>query len=156
MKKTQSRATAFIETRKQHLSEIAEDYVEIVLDLIKLKGEARTSDIAKELGVSHVTVIRTIKRLEKKGLFFTENHQPIKLTKKGLEAAVSSKNKHEFLLQYLLRLGVREETARIDVEGIEHHVSEETLQAFQNHFEQLENLPACSDNQRNPKMCYTN
>lgn len=134
MTKKPARAIAFIETRKQHLSEIAEDYAEIVFDLIKLNGEARTCDIAKQLGVSHVTVIRTIKRLENKGLFLTENHQPIKLTQKGLELAFFSKNKHEFLLQYLLRLGVSEETARIDVEGMEHHISNETLQAMQNHF----------------------
>ena len=140
MKKT-SRATAFIETRKQHLSEIGEDYAEIVFDLIKLKGEARTCDIAKQLGVSHVTVLRTIKRLENKDLFLTENHQPIKLTKKGLELAIFSKNKHEFLLQYLLRLGVSEETASIDVEGMEHHISEETLQALKKHLALLHKSP---------------
>jgi DtxR family manganese transport transcriptional regulator len=137
MKNKPPRATAFIETRKKHLEEIAEDYAEIVFDLIKLKGEARTCDIAKQLGVSHVTVLRTIKRLENKNLFLTENHQPIKLTKEGLELAVLSKNKHDFLLQYLLKLGISEETARIDVEGMEHHISDETLQAFKNQFNTL-------------------
>ncbi|CRX37446.1 manganese-binding transcriptional regulator MntR [Estrella lausannensis] len=138
MKKKQSRAKAFIETRKQHLAEIAEDYVEIVFDLIEQKGEARTCDIAKQLGVSHVTVIRTVKRLESKGLFQTESHKPVRLTEKGLELASFSKKKHEFLLQYLLLLGVPEEIARIDVEGMEHHISEETLKAFQTHFQKIQ------------------
>lgn len=138
MKKKQSRAKAFIETRKQHLSEIAEDYAEIVFDLIEQKGEARTCDIAKQLGVSHVTVIRTVKRLESKGLFLTESHKPVRLTERGLELASFSKKKHEFLLKYLLLLGVSEETARIDVEGMEHHISEETLNAFQSHFRRIQ------------------
>lgn len=137
MKKKQSRAKAFIETRKQHLAEIAEDYAEIVFDLIEQKGEARTCDIAKQLGVSHVTVIRTVKRLVGKGLFITESHKPVRLTEIGLELASFSKKRHEFLLKYLLFLGVSEETARIDVEGMEHHISEETLKAFQSHLERL-------------------
>lgn len=137
MKKKDSRARAFIETRKQHLAEIAEDYAEIIFDLIALKGEARTCDIAKELGVSHVTVIRTVNRLKSKGLFETENYQPIRLTEKGLELATSSKAKHEFLLKYLMHLGVSEETARIDVEGMEHHISEETLNALRGHLNKL-------------------
>lgn len=131
------RAKAFIATRKHHLSETAEDYVEIVSDLILAKGSAKTCDIATQLGVSHVTVIRTLKRLEKKGLLVTGQHQPVILTEEGAKLAAASKERHLFLLTYLKALGVPEEIAEVDVEGIEHHIHPVTLQAFKRHLQQI-------------------
>lgn len=127
------RAESFIATRNHHQTETAEDYVEIISDLITQKGRARTCDIAKHLGVSHVTVIRTIERLKKRGYVYYEQYQPIHLTEEGLKLATISKEKHRFLLEYLLALGVPESIAAIDVEGMEHHISPETIEAFQKH-----------------------
>lgn len=126
------RAKAFIETRKHHLAEIAEDYVEIISDLIQAKGDVRVNDIAEQLGVSHVTVIRTLQRLETKGLLTAS---PIVLSKSGSKLAASCKARHQFLLEYLNKLGVPEEVAQIDVEGIEHHISPATLEAFKKHLD---------------------
>lgn len=140
MKKKCARAVPFVETRIHHLSEIAEDYVEIVFDLIEQKGEARIGDIAEHLGVSHVTVVRTIERLKKKHYLKSQQHQPVTLTEEGLQLALLSKQRHRFLLEYLLALGVPEEIAAIDVEGMEHHISPITLQAFQSHLKQLDLL----------------
>lgn len=137
MKKKCARAEPFIATRSHHLSETAEDYVEIVSDLTALKGEARTCDIAQQLGVSHVTVIRTVERLKKKGYLLSKQHQPVTLTAAGKELASFSKQRHQFLLEYLKALGVPDPIAAIDVEGMEHHISKETLEAFQKHLEQL-------------------
>lgn len=137
MKKKCARSEPFIETRNHHSVEIAEDYVEIVFDLINQKGEARTCDIADHLGVSHVTAVRTIDRLKQKGYLVTEQHQPVTLSKKGLQLAMSSKEKHHFLLQYLMALGISEKAAAIDVEGMEHHISQETLDAFRRHYQLL-------------------
>lgn len=137
MKKKCTRAEPFIATRNHHLSETAEDYVEIVSDLTSLKGEARTCDIAKHLGVSHVTAIRTIERLKKKGYLTSEQYQPIMLTEEGHKLASFSKERHQFLLEYLKILGVPEDIAAIDVEGMEHHISQATLDAFKRHFDIL-------------------
>lgn len=137
MKKHSPRAEPFIATRLHHLQETAEDYVEIVADLISQKGEARTCDIADQLGVSHVTVVKTLKRLEKKGYLVSLQHQPITLTFEGEKLAKASKQRHQFLFDYLVALGVPEEVALIDVEGIEHHISPLTLDVFKKHLEFL-------------------
>lgn len=137
MKKKSPRAESFIATRNQHLLETVEDYVEIIFDLINLKGEARVTDIAECLGVSHVTVVKTIGRLKSKGYLLSEPYQPITLTEKGLSLASFSKKRHSFLLEYLMMLGVPKETAEIDAEGIEHHISAPTFEALQRHFEQI-------------------
>ena len=141
MKKGCTRAESFIATRDRHNSETAEDYVEIVADLINLKGEAKVCDIAEYLGVCHVTVVRTIGRLKKKGYVHSQPHQPILLTDKGLQLALFSKKRHRFLLEYLIALGVPKEVANIDVEGMEHHVSTPTLEAFQKHLEKIKGAP---------------
>ncbi len=137
MKKNLRRAKPFIATRNHHVSETAEDYVEIIYDIISRKGEARVCDIAKHLGVSHVTVVRTVERLRKKGLVKTEQNQPVTLTAKGTKLAKMSKERHAFLMDYLIALGVPKHIAEIDVEGMEHHVSEDTIRAFQKHLELL-------------------
>ena len=136
MTKNCIRAEPFIATRNQHLSELAEDYVEIIADLIRLKGKAKTCDIAKQLGVSHVTVIRTLERLRQKNLLVADKG-PITLTSEGKELADFCKARHLFLVEYLLALGVPEPIAIIDVEGLEHHVSPTTLKAFKKHLKSI-------------------
>lgn len=137
MKNKCVRAEPFIATRNHHLSETAEDYVEIISDLIKQKGKARTCDIATLLGVSHVTVIRTIERLKKKGYIQYEQSQPITLTEEGTKLAAFSKERHHLLLEYLVALGVPESIAAIDVEGMEHHISPATTAALKKHLDLL-------------------
>lgn len=137
MKNKCKRAEPFIATRGHHDSETAEDYVEIVADLIDQKGEARVCDIAGQLGVSHVTVVRTIERLKDKGYVRSSQHQPVTLTKKGAGLAAFSKERHQFLVEYLAALGVPRNIAEIDVEGMEHHVSQETIHAFKKHLDLL-------------------
>ncbi len=138
MKKKCDPAEPFIVTRNQHQSELAEDYVEIVYDLIQEKGEARVCDIAQRIGVSHVTVIRTVDRLKKRGYLLTESHQPVSLTPTGTKLAVFCKKRHQFLLKYLTTLGVPDHIAKIDVEGMEHHVSSTTMQVFEKHLSMLQ------------------
>lgn len=137
MKTTSKSAEPFIATRNQHLSELAEDYVELIYDLIQEKNEARVCDIAERFGVSHVTVIRTLDRLKKRGLLAAKPQQPISLTPEGEELAMQCKLRHSFLLSYLIALGVPEKVAKIDVEGMEHHVSPATMKAFEKHLKIL-------------------
>lgn len=137
-----SQSEPFIATRAHHLLELAEDYVELIAELIAEKNEAKISDLAKHFGVSHVTVIRAVERLKKKGyLVATEGH-PLALTKKGATLAAFSKERHLFLLKYLAFLGVPDSVAAIDVEGMEHHISKTTMDAFKRHMEgKISHLP---------------
>ncbi len=121
------------QTRREHANEIAEDYVEAIADLLVELGEARVVDLAKRLGVTHVTVNRTIARLQQAGLVTTQPYRAIFLTEKGRTLAAACKSRHETVVAFLLGLGIPERVAEMDAEGIEHHVSPETLSAFKRH-----------------------
>ncbi len=120
----------FQRTREDHSRERAEDYVEMIDSLIRETGEARAVDIAGRLGVSHVTVSKTVQRLQREGLVTAQPYRSIFLTEKGAEIAAASQARHDLVLAFLRSIGVSEETANADAEGIEHHVSEETLAAM--------------------------
>lgn len=123
-------ASALRHTRHQHATETAQDYAEAVADLAATCGEARAVDLARRLGVSHVTVIRTIARLQRDGYVSTRPYRSIFLTEKGLRLAEESRSRHEIVVAFLRALGVPDAIAQTDAEGIEHHVSPETLAAF--------------------------
>jgi DtxR family manganese transport transcriptional regulator len=123
-------AAHFGRTRRDHRSELAEDYVELIADLIDAKGEARTVDLAERLGVSSPSVNSTIARLQREGLVRSEPYRSIFLTEAGRALAQSCRRRHRIVLEFLRALGVREEVAATDAEGIEHHVSAETLDAL--------------------------
>lgn len=117
-------------TRNDHATEIAEDYLEAIAQTIEVNGKCRVVDLAREFGVSHVTVNRTIGRLQRDGFVQTEPYGPIELTRSGKRIAMRSIEKHQVVLEFLLALGVSEQTAIVDSEGIEHHVSKETLEVM--------------------------
>ena len=117
-------------TRREHANEIAEDYVEAIADLVAETGEARVVDLAKRLGVTHVTVNRTILRLQKTGLVSSQPYRAIFLTDKGRTLATACKSRHKVVVAFLRSLGIPERVAEMDAEGIEHHVSPKTLTAF--------------------------
>lgn len=117
-------------TRRDHASETAEDYVEAVADILSLREHCRVTDLAKRFAVSHVTVNRIVHRLQKNGLLKTEPYRPIRLTAKGKRLADQCRQRHEIVYQFLISIGVDESTAAIDAEGIEHHVSPQTLERF--------------------------
>ena len=117
----------FAKVRADHSSETAEDYVEGISDIIHRQGTCRVKDMAKQMGVSHVTVVRTIARLAKEGLAISEPYRPVRLTAKGERLAARSRQRDEIVLSFLLALGVGPIDAARDAEGIEHHVSPDTL-----------------------------
>ena len=123
-------ARAHQRVRHDHSTETAEDYVEAVAEIIESAGACRVRDLAERFGVSHVTVIRTIKRLESEGLVSTEPYKPIELTAKGRKLAKQCKQRHETVVRFLLAIGISRRVAETDAEGIEHHVSKETLARF--------------------------
>ena len=132
-------AKGFTNTRKAHQTETAEDYVELIADLNDVKGEARLTDLARRLGVSQATASRVITRLRKEGLVKSEKYRSLFLTPEGIELARNCKKRHEIIRDFLIKLGVSQKTAEIDTEGMEHHVSQETLEIFQEFLKENKN-----------------
>lgn len=126
----------FDRIRRDHTTELAEDYVEAISEILGRDGICKGVDLAKYFGVSSVTVTKTIARLQSEGLVDTKPYAPLSLTRKGQNLANVVKAKHEIVLKFLLALGISPETAEMDAEGIEHHVSPETLRAFQRFIEE--------------------
>jgi DtxR family transcriptional regulator, manganese transport regulator len=124
-------ANAHSRTRSDHSQETAEDYVEAVADIIRKQPTCRIADLAKHFAVSHVTVHRIIARLQAEGLVETQPYRPVTLTAKGEEIALLSRQRHEIVFQFLLAIGVSPDMAAIDAEGIEHHVSPQTLRQME-------------------------
>lgn len=120
----------FRQTRAARRNALLEDYVELIADLIADGGEARQVDIAARLGVAQPTVAKALRRLTAEGFVVQKPYRGVFLTELGESIARASRLRHETVQAFLLSLGVAPETARIDAEGIEHHVSEETLAAF--------------------------
>jgi DtxR family manganese transport transcriptional regulator len=128
---SQQRLNRHSRTRSDHATETAEDYVEAIAALVAEKGICRAVDLARQFQVSHVTVNRTIQRLKRQGLVHSEPYGPVTLTEPGKQTATVAHQRHETVSRFLIALGVSEVVAAIDAEGIEHHVSPETLAAME-------------------------
>ena len=125
-----TQARRFGKTRSAQSAALLEDYVELIADLLQDSGEARPTDIARRLGVSHATAIKTIARLKRAGLATARPYRGVFLTDKGQALAERVRIRHRLVVDVLCALGVPTEAAEADAEGIEHHVSETTLKAF--------------------------
>ncbi len=123
-------AKIYQRTRSDHASEIAEDYVEAIADVIVANGVCRAVDLVAHFAVTHATVSNTISRLHRDGFVDTAPYQPIALTAKGNRLASQAKKRHKIVTAFLKRIGVGDRAAEIDSEGMEHHVSKETLDAM--------------------------
>jgi DtxR family manganese transport transcriptional regulator len=123
-------AEGFRQTRAAHRPETAEDYVELIAELIDQRGAARAVDIAARLGVAQATVAAMVARLQRDGLVDHQPYRSIFLTEAGRQLAEAAHWRHRLVVAFLRALGVSEQTAERDAEGIEHHVSDETLEAF--------------------------
>ena len=120
----------FRQVREAHRRELIDDYVELISDLIREVGEARQVDMAARLGVSQPTVAKMLKRLASVGLIEMIPWRGVFLTPEGEKLAQESRERHQLVENFLLVLGVSPEIARRDAEGMEHHVSEDTLVKF--------------------------
>jgi len=125
-----TQARRFGKTRSAQSTALLEDYVELIADLLASAGEARPTDIARRLGVSHATAIKTISRLKRAGMAIARPYRGVFLTEAGDALAQRVRARHRLVVDVLLAIGVPAEAAEADAEGIEHHVSETTLNAF--------------------------
>lgn len=130
MPEESAQALRFGKARTAQSTAVLEDYVELIADLLATAGEARPTDIARRLGVSHATAIKSIGRLKREGLATSKPYRGVFLTEAGHALAARVRARHRTVVDLLLAVGVPLEAAELDAEGIEHHVSEATLAAF--------------------------
>ncbi|MCC6235153.1 MAG: transcriptional regulator MntR [Verrucomicrobiales bacterium] len=105
----------------------AEDYLERIHELIEEKGYARVVDIADSLQVREASVTSMVQRLGEQGYLNYERYRGLVLTPKGREVACQIQERHETLARFFSLLGIDTETQRRDIEGIEHHLSTDTV-----------------------------
>jgi DtxR family transcriptional regulator, manganese transport regulator len=126
-----AQAARHTRARTARAGALLEDYVELIDDLLATGGEARATDIARRLGVSHATAINTIGRLKTAGLAHSKPYRGVFLTDAGRSLAERVRARHRLVVDVLVAIGVPQDVAETDAEGIEHHVSESALRAFE-------------------------
>jgi DtxR family manganese transport transcriptional regulator len=128
---TGAESLRFDRARSARSAEILEDYTELIADLMEEHGEARITDIARRLGVTHPTATKAVARLKREGLVTSRPYRGVFLTETGAAMAERVRVRHRLVVAFLLAVGVPPEAAEADAEGIEHYVSEATLAAFE-------------------------
>jgi Mn-dependent DtxR family transcriptional regulator len=112
-----------------------EDYLEVIYELVQYKGYATTIDISECLNVSSPSVTYMIQRLNESGHLNYEKYRGIRLTGKGILVAKNIQERHGLLAEFLKIIGVDEDTANKDAEGIEHHLQPKTLEKLEQFIE---------------------
>ena len=103
----------FEQVRSARNSETAEDYTEMIADLIRNAGEARAVDLAKHFGVTGPTVNSIIRRLVRDGLVVSKPYRSIFLTDKGQTLADYCKKRHEIVYNFLIKIGVNSDMPKM-------------------------------------------
>lgn len=125
--------------RTSHLgSPAVEDYLEQIHNLIGSKGYARVVDIAQNLGISQASVTNMIQKLDAEGFVVYERYRGVVLTEEGSRVGAAIARRHEVLTRLLSGFGLDPETVHEDVEGMEHHISRQTLEVLTLLMEELE------------------
>jgi DtxR family manganese transport transcriptional regulator len=131
----QDQAARHAQARQARAGALLEDYVELIDDLLGEGGEARPTDIARRLGVSHGTAIKTINRLKREGLAHAKPYRGVFLTEAGQALAHRARTRHRLVVDLLIAVGVPAAVVEADAEGMEHHVSDTALKAFEQFLE---------------------
>ncbi|EEW24609.1 manganese-binding transcriptional regulator MntR [Rhodobacter ferrooxidans] len=126
-----AQADRFSHARTAQSMTLLEDYTEMIDDLVRAHGEARITDIAHLMGVTHPTATKAVARLKREGLAVSRPYRGVFLTEAGNAMAARVRARHRIVVDVLLALGVPADAAEIDAEGMEHHVSAATLAAFE-------------------------
>jgi Mn-dependent DtxR family transcriptional regulator len=123
--------------KKEDRTDRMEDYLEIIYELIQEKGYATTVDISSYLNVSSPSVTKMMQKLDETGYLKYEKYRGIKLTNEGIRIARSIRNRHGLLAEFFMIIGIDEETANNDAEGIEHHLHPETMKKLEEFINEL-------------------
>jgi Mn-dependent DtxR family transcriptional regulator len=117
-----------------------EDYLEVIYELIRQKGYATAVDISESLSVSSPSVTKMLKRLDENKYLRYEKYRGISLTGEGIAVAENIHQKHGLLAEFLKMIGVDENIANVDAEGIEHHIHAETLKKLELFVNNIKNI----------------
>jgi Mn-dependent DtxR family transcriptional regulator len=123
--------------KKQDRTDRMEDYLEVIYELVQQKGYATTVDISSYLNVSSPSVTKMMQKLDETGYLNYEKYRGIKLTNEGTRIARNIRNRHGLLAEFFMIIGVDEETANNDAEGIEHHLHPETMKKLEEFINEL-------------------
>jgi Mn-dependent DtxR family transcriptional regulator len=138
------------QSEKSSYSTRMEDYLEVISELVELKGYATTLDISRYMNVSAPSVTKMLHRLEENSLLEYEKYHGINLTDKGTRIAHEIRQNHGILLEFFEILGVNHETANKDTEGIEHHLNPKTIKQLRKFITFLKSNPKILDSFKNP------
>ncbi|XEC92866.1 transcriptional regulator MntR [Paenibacillus tarimensis] len=119
-----------------------EDYLERIYKLIDEKGYARVSDIAEGLEVHPSSVTKMIQKLDKDNYLIYEKYRGLVLTNKGKKMGKRLVDRHQLLETFLTMIGVQDENIYKDVEGIEHHLSWDSITCIETLVEFLRKEPS--------------
>ena len=134
---------------KMNLSRM-EDYLEVISELVELKGYATTLDISRYMNVSAPSVTKMLKRLDENGYLKYEKYHGINLTPRGSSVADAVRQKHGILLEFFEILGIEHDTANQDAEGIEHHLNPKTIKQLRKFIAYLKSNQKLLDGFKNP------
>jgi len=134
------------ETARTGSSTRMEDYLEVISELVELKGYATTLDISRYMNVSAPSVTKMLQRLDEDRYLEYEKYHGINLTSKGNQIADTIRQKHGILLEFFEILGIEHETANQDVEGIEHYLNPKTIRQLRKFITFLKSNPKVLDN----------
>jgi len=123
--------------KKEDRTDRMEDYLEVIYELILEKGYATTVDISSYLNVSSPSVTKMMQKLDETGYLKYEKYRGIKLTNEGIRIARNIRNRHGLLAEFFIIIGIDEETANNDAEGIEHHLHPETMKKLEEFINEL-------------------
>jgi Mn-dependent DtxR family transcriptional regulator len=123
-----------------------EDYLEVISELVELKGYANTIDISRYLTVSAPSVTKMLQKLAEGGYLEYEKYRRISLTQKGSSLAEAVRQKHGTLLEFFKMLGISHDIANQDVEGIEHHLNPQTIKQLRKFVTFLKSNPKILEN----------
>jgi len=137
------------QSERPHSSTRMEDYLEIISELVDLKGYATTLDISRYMGVSAPSVTKMLQRLDGNGYLEYEKYHGINLTAKGIQVAEGIRQKHGILLEFFEILGIGYDTANQDTEGIEHHLNPKTIKQLRKFITFLKANPKIIENFKN-------
>ncbi len=137
------------QTARTGSSSRMEDYLEVILELVELKGYATTLDISRYMNVSAPSVTKMLQRLDENGYLEYEKYHGINLTLKGNQLADAIRQKHGILLEFFEILGIGHDTANQDAEGIEHHLNPKTIRQLRKFITFLKSNPKIVQNFNN-------
>lgn len=118
-----------------------EDYLERIHELIEAKGYARPIEIASALGIKQSSVTKMMRRLHDNGFAIYEKHRGLTLTEAGEKVAIRIRRRHKTVSEFLRLLGVDEDSLQQDTEGMEHHISSQTIARLEELVEYLHSSP---------------